>query len=139
MPDHWTPWGGMPLPKPGLMCPSTMCPLIAKDGSPWDGRKAVICPGKGGLPSDGDPDCCPWWDMGCGGNGHVASVDAAEQDMGRAVVVGPNMPRRSGIGSGRTYDCPHAPSCRWQEQSPTGLCAPREALKRGMDPRVCCF
>ena len=118
-----------------MKCPATMCPLIAPNGSPWNGSYGALCPGHDDIDSDG----CPWWSMGCGGNGMVVMVDEAEADGGRVVVVGPNQPKRSGFSTPREFDCPEAHHCRWQEQSPTGLCAPREALKRGMDPRVCLF
>jgi hypothetical protein len=40
----------------------------------------------------------------------------------------------------QTYDCPVAALCVWQKLSGrTQLCPPREALKRGFDPRVTLF
>jgi len=124
---------------PIMQCPATMCPLIAPDGSPWTGAKNAPCPGRGGIPTEEEPDRCPWWDMGCGGNGQVSAVDMAERQNGRAFVCGPVRPKRDGVGVPKEFDCPNASFCRWQEQSPTGLCGPREALKRGLDPRVCNF
>lgn len=118
-----------------MQCPASMCPLLAKNGSEWTKEKGAPCPGKGGL-TEG---CCPWWDMGCGGNGMVHAVDEAEMAHGKVLVISQNKPKREGFGQPKSYDCPNAGFCRWQEQSPTGLCAPREAMKRGLDPRVCLF
>jgi hypothetical protein len=40
----------------------------------------------------------------------------------------------------QAYDCPIAAVCMWQKLcGPTQLCPPREALKKGFDPRVCLF
>jgi hypothetical protein len=118
-----------------MLCPATMCPLIAPEGSPWSGQKNAACPGKAGL----EAGCCPWWNMGCAEEGQMQSVIDAEKLGGKVIVVGPVKPKRYDIGPSKQYDCPNAATCRWQEQSPTGLCAPREALKRGLDPKVCLF
>jgi len=38
----------------------------------------------------------------------------------------------------RTYDCPIANVCPWQKLcGPIELCPPRDALRLGLDPRVC--
>jgi hypothetical protein len=58
------------------------------------------------------------------------------------MVLGPNQPRRDGIGQPRSYDCHLASVCRWQEIATAAgrpLCPPRDALARGMDPRVTLF
>lgn len=118
-----------------VQCPATMCPLIAPNGSPWTGEKNGECPEQDDLQNGG----CPWWSMGCGGEGQVTAVAIALESNGRAFIIGPNKPKRDSIGPSKSYDCPNADSCSWQKQSPTGLCGPRQALKEGLDPRVCLF
>jgi hypothetical protein len=123
-----------------MQCPSSMCPLIAKDGSPWTGEKASPCPGHDDIdfPRD-DPRCgCPWWSMACSTGGIQQQVEEAAEYEGRAIVAGPNQPRRL-LSAPRTYDCPKASVCRWQEIAGEKLCPPRDALARGLDPRVCLF
>ena len=116
-----------------MLCPATMCPLIAKDGSPWTGETNGPCPGHAG----GD-DGCDWWDMACSCGGIQAEVEAAVQNGGIGFVVGPNQPRR-GLAEPRRPTRPRAAECRWQEQAGERLCPPRDALARGIDPRVCLF
>jgi hypothetical protein len=67
-------------------------------------------------------------------------VEEAADRGGRILIVGPNQPRRL-LAAPRSYDCPKASVCRWQEQATakSGLCPPRDALARGMDPRVTLF
>ena len=124
-----------------MECPASMCPLIAKDGSPWTGVFAAPCPGKGLAEAPGPEDGCPWWDMACSCGGIQAQVEEAAADGGRMVVAGPNKPKRL-IAAPRHYDCERAAQCRWQEQAAMAgrvLCPPRDALSRGLDPRVCLF
>ncbi len=118
-----------------MKCPATMCPLIAPEGSPWSGEYDAECPGHDDLDNDG----CPWWGMACGGSGNMQSVAEADAEDGKALVLGPNQPKRQERMTPKEYDCPRADECRWQEQSQTGLCAPRQAMKLGLDPRVCLF
>lgn len=121
-----------------MQCPASMCPLIAPNGSPWTGQYGTVCPGHDDLKTDG----CPWWGMGCAGGGMQGMVEEAAEAEGRAHVAGPNQPRRAGFAAPRSYDCPKAAECRWQEQAGIAgraLCPPRDALARGMDPRVCLF
>jgi hypothetical protein len=118
-----------------MQCPASMCPLIAKDGSPWTGKFASPCPGHDDLDAGG----CPWWSMSCNTGGIQDQVDEAFADQGRARIVGPNQPHRDNIGAPRTFDCPRASVCRWQEIAGDKLCPPRDALAKGMDPRVCLF
>ncbi len=118
-----------------MECPASMCPLIAPNGSPWTGEKGGPCPGHDNLDAGG----CPWWAMACSTGGIQAQVDEAAEHMGRATVLGPNRPRRDGFGPARSFDCPKATVCRWQELAGDKLCPPRDALARGMDPRVCLF
>lgn len=121
-----------------MECPASMCPLIAPNGSPWTGEYAAPCPGH----DEADAGGCPWWGMACAGGGMQEMVEEAIDAGGRALIAGPNQPRREGIGPARSYDCPKASVCRWQEQAQVAgrtLCPPRDALARGMDPRVCLF
>jgi hypothetical protein len=123
-----------------MLCPAAMCPLIAKDGSPWTGQKASPCPGRG-LEDENDYGGCPWWDMACSCGGIQAQVEEAALNEGRAMIAGPNRQRRQ-ISNSRSFDCPMAGQCRWQEQAEKAgrpLCPPRDALERGIDPRVCLF
>jgi hypothetical protein len=110
-----------------------MCPLIAPNGSPWTGRTATLCPGHDDIDAGG----CPWWSMACATGAIQGQVEEAASG-GRPVIIGPNQPRRD-AGAPRTYDCPKAAICRWQELAGTRLCPPRDALARGLDPRVCLF
>lgn len=115
-------------------CPASMCPLIAKDGSPWTGQYAAPCPAHDDIDSDG----CPWWSMACSTGGIQAQVEEAAIQGGRMAVLGPNQPRRL-AGAPRSFDCPKAAACQWQAQAGDKLCPPRDALSRGLDPRVCLF
>jgi hypothetical protein len=117
-----------------MKCPASMCPLIAPNGSPWTGAYDSVCPGHDDIDTDG----CAWWGMACKGGGMMASVEDADAADGRSLVLGPNQPRRQARMTPKEYDCPRAAECRWQEQA-VGLCPPREALRRGLDPRVCLF
>ena len=117
-----------------MQCPASMCPLIAKGGSPWTGQKDSPCPGHDDLDTGG----CPWWAMACSTGGIQHQVEEATAHEGRMLVIGPNQPRR-GIAAPRIYDCPTASVCRWQEIAGKELCPPRNALARGLDPRVCLF
>jgi hypothetical protein len=111
-----------------------MCPLIAKDGSPWTGKESD-CPE--------DQAKCGWWFI-CSTDGMRESVQAAAG--GRPLpVIGPNRPRSYAADqkkAGRWFDCPKADVCSWQKAALKAghiLCPPREALKRGFDPRICLF
>ena len=120
-----------------MECPASMCPLIAKDGSPWDDQHGAPCPGHDDLNSGG----CPWWGMACSTGGIQAQVEEAAERGGMHVVAGPNKVRRL-AGKPRSYDCEKASVCRWQEQAEQAgrdLCPPRDALRRGLAPRVCLF
>ena len=117
-------------------CPVTMCPLFGKDGSPWTGEKNAPCPE--------DELICGWWTAACSTGGIQGLVDTA--GAGRPVpVLGPNKPkgyRADPAKVGRFFDCPKAAVCSWQKQalkSGRVLCPPRDALKRGFDPRICLF
>ncbi len=116
-------------------CPAAMCPLIAAQGSPWTGNKDTACP-------ENEHDCA-WWTIACSTGGIQELVEHAA--AGRPVpVVGPNRPKRyhADMAKARFYDCPKAAVCSWQKQaleSGRVLCPPRDALKRGFDPRICLF
>ena len=86
-------------------CPASMCPLVAKDGSPWTGEYAAKCPGHDDLKSGG----CPWWSMACSTGGIQGLVEEAADNEGRAHVVGPNQPRR-GLAEPRSLTAPR-PLC----------------------------
>lgn len=117
-------------------CPATMCQLIAADGSPWTGQKNAPCPKRSKT--------CSWFyerdglcDAGSGAQGQVA--EAAD---GRHVTVfGPNQPRRRAPGAARDYACPRSSECQWQldAEKEGGVCAPRAALRLGLDPRLALF
>lgn len=125
-----------------VQCPATMCPLIAKDGSPWTGEYGGVCPEHADLdfPRD-DARCgCPWWEFACSVGGIQGLVEEAARDR-YIPVLGPNQPRRP-VGAPREFDCPKAGICSWQKQATVAgrnLCPPRDALSRGIDPRVCLF
>jgi len=118
------------------MCPATMCPLFAKDGSPWTGERNAPCPGHDNLDDGG----CPWWGMGCAEGGPAEQIAAADVG-GTVLVVGPNKPKRASHGAPRAYDCPRAAQCQWQIRASLRgrLCPPRVALARGLDPRLAAF
>lgn len=123
-----------------IECPASMCPLIAPNGSPWTGEYGGPCPGHDDIDADG----CPWWSMACATGGIQQLVEQAAECGGRSSmpIFGPNQPRRQVIGAPREYDCPKASVCRWQERATIEgrqLCPPRDALARGIDPRVCLF
>jgi hypothetical protein len=112
-----------------------MCPLIASKGSPWTNEKAAACPE--------DEAKCQWWTIACSTGGIQGLVESAAR--GQPVpVVGPNPPSRytADRAKARYYDCPHAAVCSWQKQALKAgrvLCPPRDALKRGFDPRITLF
>ena len=112
----------IPLSIDGVECPATMCPLIAKDGSPNANVYAGKCPEHDDLDHGG----CPWWKIGCStGLQRELVLEALDQ----ATDVRPE----------RTYDCPKAGVCSWQKIAVAAghsLCPPRTALFLGLDPRV---
>jgi hypothetical protein len=117
-----------------MQCPASMCPLIAPNGSPCTAEYGGACPGFDDIDTGG----CSWWSMACATGGIQMQVEEAARAGGGMLVVGPNQPRRM-IGAPRAYDCPEASVCRWQEIAGEKLCPPRDALARGLDPRVCLF
>jgi hypothetical protein len=111
------------------VCPASMCPLFAADGSPWTGEKNATC--------IGEP--CGWFDVSrrrCVGS-DAAMEQVAELTIGRRpMVIGSNYSVRQAKAT--AYDCPRADECQWQQQS-EGLCPPRSALAKGLDPRACAW
>lgn len=117
-------------------CPASMCPLIAPNGSPWTGTYNGIC--------HGNDVACEFWSYTCNTGGMQLLVEEAAANGGRSAVMqlGPNKPRREGFGEPKSFDCPRAHECRWQERAELEgrkLCPPRDALARGIDPRVCVY
>lgn len=112
-----------------VFCPASMCPLIAPNGSPWTGKKDGECPEHDKIEHKG----CPWFSMACGTGGIHHQVDDA-------FIIGPNKPK-GGIKKEKTYSCKMEHECSWQKHTKheSGLCGPRYALSKGMDPRVCLF
>jgi hypothetical protein len=123
------PQATIPLSIDGVECPATMCPLIAKDGSPNANVYAGKCPEHDDLDHGG----CPWWKIGCSTGLQQRMVDDAIRET--IDDGGYDKPRRKS----RAYDCPKASVCSWQKQAEAHglvLCPPREALFVGLDPRV---
>lgn len=122
-------------------CPATMCPLFAKNGSPWTGHKNSSCPKAKplpGLPGGG----CGWW-QGFGGCGCDGASAARQQigeveKRGRTLQIGPTQQKRDRTKP-RSYECDRAHECQWQAEAGTGLCPPRLALSKGIDPRACAY
>lgn len=110
-------------------CPATMCPLFARDGSPWTGDVNAPCSGK----------ACQWFRSGrCTGH-DVARAQVGEAAAGRMPLqVGPRQATRAAVPAG-AYACPRAAECRWQREAGDRLCPPRDALARGLDPRVVAY
>ncbi len=105
-----------------------MCPLFAKEGSPWTGEKNAKCEG---------PDCGWYGKHGCEG-AVGAQMQVEEASEGGRVLIAIDTRKRLGIGNSKTYDCERAHECQWQQRA-NGLCPPRQALARGLDPRVVAF
>lgn len=117
------PQKSIPLSIGGVECPATMCPLIAKDGSPNANVYAGTCP----QHDDIDHGGCFWWKIGC-------STGLQHKMVDEAVSAAKGNTRTS-----RTYDCPKASVCSWQKSAVANgrkLCPPRTALAAGVDPRV---
>lgn len=122
------------------LCPATMCPLFAADGSPWTGHKRAPCPEREADPNQRGPQtdggCIFWSDgQGCDGCG------AAAQQVDEVVRTGATLqliPSPRHTSRPRTFDCPHAATCSWQVHR-DALCPPRQALADGIDPRHCAW
>lgn len=112
-------------------CPATMCPLFAKDGSPWTGEKDAPCENLG----------CGWFDVEEGCQGAVASYTQVGELVqgGPLLQIGPVAARRVTQEKPRTFDCPRAEECQWQLEAGDTLCPPRFALSLGIDPKACAY
>jgi hypothetical protein len=106
---------------PEVICPASMCPLIANDGSPNAGIYAGTCPEQDDIDHGG----CPWWLVGCSTGFQHRLVERAVANRRK-----PDPPR--------TYDCRFADVCSWQKQATkqNKLCPPRAALAAGVKPNV---
>lgn len=115
-------------------CPATMCPLFAADGSIWTGDKNAHC----------DGPTCGFYQRGRCDGAAFAHSQVREAAEGRKpfqlAVVTEGKRGVEYIGrSRRAFDCPRAADCQWQVEAGSGLCPPREALARGVDPRACAY
>lgn len=110
-------------------CAATMCPLFAADGSPWTGHVNAPCEGT----------ACAWFQGGSceGGRASVEQVHEAARERG-VLQLGTTRMRRMKVTLPKTYDCPRAHECQWQQEA-SGLCPPRLALSLGVDPRACAY
>lgn len=128
-----------PAPRhEGSMCPASMCPLMAPEGSPWTGEKEAACPQRGAKLGG-----CGWW-QGFGGKTCDARMAATEQvataQGGRFVLqLGPVQADQTRRRPSKSFDCPKAETCQWQREAGDDLCPPRRALKLGLDPRICAY
>ena len=122
---------------PATFCPASACPLFAKDGSPWTGEKHSACPH--------DHAGCGWWRGFMGGDGCSGALVGLEQIgealRGKLVLqLGSIVARQDRApGAPRAFDCPLAGECEWQRAAAGGLCPPRLALARGLDPRIVAY
>lgn len=120
-------------------CPASMCPLFAKDGSPWTGEKNVRCPRHDHDPEVENSNGCAFWSDGCeGAIGAIGQVEEA-RETGGTLQIGPVHQKRHTIAAPTEFNCPRAPLCQWQIQVLPHLCPPRYALSLGVDPRACAY
>lgn len=106
-------------------CPATMCPLFAREGSPWTGDRDAPC----------GREACAWWRGRCIGEEFAGEQITLAAD-GRPVLQLGTAAKRTDAAAPRTYDCPRARDCQWQIQAGAELCPPRQALALGLDPRL---
>jgi hypothetical protein len=107
-----------------LLCPASMCPLVAKHGSANSLTYAEPCPEH----DDVDHSGCAWWKMGCSTRFQHKLVERARN---RRDIRLPTSPKH--------FDCPHTGICSWQKQADLhgdGLCPPRAALAADLQPSV---
>lgn len=112
-----------------------MCPLFAPEGSPWTGEKDATCPEK--------HEDCGWWE-GMGSCNACDGCNAAYEQVAKAVEgkpviqMGPICASKEKVEP-KSFDCPRAAECQWQQQAGDDLCPPRKALAAGIDPRICAW
>lgn len=117
------------------VCPASMCPLFAPEGSPWTHEKNVRCPRSEPV-DDRRETGCMFWDKGCDGVGAAAGQIEEVYATGKTFQIGPVQRKRDTLAQPKEYDCPKAQSCQWQQQVLPKLCPPRYALSLGVDPRA---
>lgn len=124
-------------------CPASMCPLFAKQGSPWTREKNVSCARHEDQPTRGAEGAargCGFWREGSGCDGAMFALEQVAEVAagGRTLQVGSVRMMRETIRPG-SFDCPQAARCQWQVQSLPQLCPPRQAMAQGIDPRACAW
>lgn len=86
---------------------------------------------------------CGWWKGfgGCGCDGATAALQqiAEVERTGATLQIGPVRQRRQQRTAPRAFDCPRAEDCQWQREAGAGLCPPRLALAKGIDPKACAY
>jgi hypothetical protein len=119
-------------------CPASMCPLFAKDGSPWTGQKNARCPQHEDYQKS---DGCAFWAEGQGCDGAIGAIGQVEEalETGGTLQIGPVRQKRHEVARPTEFDCAKASSCQWQIQVAPKLCPPRYALSLGVDPRACAY
>jgi hypothetical protein len=110
-------------------CPASMCPLFAANGSPWTGDYDAPC----------EREKCGWYHGGrCeGGDGARHQVNEVINNI-RPLQIGVVRMKHRNVKA-RKFDCPNAHRCQWQMEAGEGLCPPRYALSKGIDPRSCAY
>lgn len=123
------------------VCPASMCPLFAKDGSPWTGEKNARCPSHEHDLEAPLSDGCGFWFNGSGCDGAWGAIEQVDEAFknGATFQIGPVYQKRHGITKPTTFECTNAPICQWQLQVAPKLCPPRYALSLGVDPRACAY
>lgn len=126
-----------------VFCPATMCPLFARDGSPWTGAKNSPCPQKPAFigKDERDDEGCAFFNEctnACDGGSFARRQAEEAGERGGVAQIGPVRQRRDKERP-RAYDCPRAGDCQWQIQAGEELCGPRYALSIGVDPKSCAW
>ena len=121
------------------VCPASMCPLFAKDGSPWTSEKNARCPKHAHDPDRPASEGCGFWDNGCDGAGGAMNQVEEAHEYGGTLQIGPVHQKRHELAKPTIFDCPRALQCQWQQQVSPKLCPPRFALSLGVDPRACAY
>ena len=121
------------------VCPASMCPLFAKDGSPWTSEKNARCPKHAHDPDRPGSEDCGFWDNGCDGAGGAMNQVEEAREYGGTLQIGPIHQKRHELARPTIFDCPRALQCQWQQQVSPKLCPPRFALSLGVDPRACAY